>query len=300
MASRKKIQKQLLIALVFLYNISCIRENQHDISQNSSKEDSNLTIYDILDAPANRKILFYPRKTQSAPVPPARDFMIPSYDGIKIHARFHLFNPVFPTILLFHGNGETVSDYDDLARVYSQAGINLFAAEYREYGFSEGTAGVFNMEKDALSVADFFTSLMKKNYPKSQLFIMGRSLGGASAVRIAAEKGSGFKGLILESTFSDAVPVLEFLRVKMGSKKDEIRSYFSAPSYLAKTHLPVLILHGTADSLIPVSHAKANYEFLVQSRGIHPNAELVLLNEAAHNNTMFHPDYFIKLMGFVK
>jgi pimeloyl-ACP methyl ester carboxylesterase len=141
---------------------------------------------------------------------------------------------------------------------------------------------------------------MKKKYPKSDLYIMGRSLGGLSAVHIAAARESAFKGLILESTFSDAVPVLEHIRIQMGSKKEEIRNYFLIKEQLKGLKLSILILHGTSDSLIPFSHGQDNYKSLISSGRNQKDVVFVPLEGAEHNNTMHHPDYFIKLMEFVK
>ena len=50
-----------------------------------------------------------------------------------------------PTILFFYGNGETAADYDNIAPIYNQVGLNFFVADYRGYGQSGGSPSFCSM-----------------------------------------------------------------------------------------------------------------------------------------------------------
>jgi alpha-beta hydrolase superfamily lysophospholipase len=68
--------------------------------------------------------------------------------GVDVGARFHMAANTGVNILFFHGNGEIVSDYDELGPVYNQMGINFLAIDYRGYGRSTGQPTVSAMMKD--------------------------------------------------------------------------------------------------------------------------------------------------------
>ena len=62
--------------------------------------------------------LFHPRK--SFQEMDEKDMLIEVAKDVKIGVRFHLIDKSFPTLLFFHGNGEIVTDYDDIGQIYNQ------------------------------------------------------------------------------------------------------------------------------------------------------------------------------------
>ena len=76
--------------------------------------------YSKLDQPKVLQALFHPRHEARSTPPPhnAVDVDIPVDKGIQVHARFHLASEEDPNILFFHGNGEIVSDYDEIGPFY--------------------------------------------------------------------------------------------------------------------------------------------------------------------------------------
>jgi alpha-beta hydrolase superfamily lysophospholipase len=107
--------------------------------------------YSKLDQPEVLQILFHPRREAENMPPPANvfDSGIPVAAGVRIHARFHLAGREEPNILFFHGNGEIVSDYDDVGPFYTKTGMNFLAVDYRGYGKSSGSPSVTSMLQDA-------------------------------------------------------------------------------------------------------------------------------------------------------
>ena len=83
--------------------------------------------------------LFFPRPDVSACPAGAVDLRVP-VSGATLHLRLHPSADARCTVLLFHGNGEVVADYDDYARSYARAGATLAVVDFRGYGASTGTS----------------------------------------------------------------------------------------------------------------------------------------------------------------
>jgi len=58
-------------------------------------------------------------------------------------------------VCFFHGNGEIVADYDEMAPVYTRMGINFLPVDYRGYGRSTGTPTITAMMSDCRRIFDF-------------------------------------------------------------------------------------------------------------------------------------------------
>lgn len=232
-------------------------------------------------------ILFYPRRASRTAPLHARDFDIPAGDGVKIGARWHRFNPDWPDVLLFHGNGENVADYDDVAADYRGLELNLFVVDFRGYGWSTGHPSLSSLEPDALAVAEFFLRKREKGPPP---FLMGRSLGSASACSVARAKGDRFRGLIIESGFADFMHLLRRRGIDLGAREKDIQARYSNVRKLSGLKLPLLVLHGGADKLIPASHGRDLAAAI-------PGARLEIIEEAGHNNLLFFPERYFGAIG---
>jgi pimeloyl-ACP methyl ester carboxylesterase len=112
------------------------------------------------------------------------------------------------------------------------------------------------------------------------IVVMGRSLGSASALEIAAAYPEQTAGLIIESGFADVVALLERLGARLPAERPE-DSVLRQEQKIALYKGPTLIIHGTADIIIPVADADA---LLAAS----PSAakRLVKIRGAGHNNLM--------------
>lgn len=93
--------------------------------------------------------LFYPRRDFTPCPQGAFDFFVPVDQGVSISCRFYLRDKAWPQILYFHGNGEVVSDYDEIAPFYHARRINLIVADFRGYGASDGSPTFTNLVQDA-------------------------------------------------------------------------------------------------------------------------------------------------------
>ena len=153
----------------------------------------------VLDQPAISMNSFYPRKGWTATPAGAEDISIPVADGIMVSGRFFPAGTAQPTILFFYGNGETAPDYDNIAPLYNQIGVNFLVADYRGYGRSDGFPSFTAMLADSAKVLDYASSLLEERDYTGPMFVMGRSMGRHAAFELSANCGDRLLGVIIES-----------------------------------------------------------------------------------------------------
>lgn len=165
-------------------------------------------------------------------------------DGVTLHAR-HWKNPEAKfTLLYFSGNGEELGALASYLPEYVKAGFSVVTYEYRGYGHTAGTPSEANCYADARLLLDW---LKQNGTPPERVIAFGFSLGGGSATELARREP--LAGLILEGTFVSAYRVMTRWPILLGD-------LFQNERKLREVRCPVLILHGTADPVIPVWHGE--------------------------------------------
>ena len=235
-----------------------------------------------LDQPRSLQYIFHPRK-ENASHPPAGavDYAIKVAEGVTIGCRFYIASLKAPSILFFHGNGEIVGDYDDIGPAYNQYGLNLLAVDYRGYGTSSGTPTVTAMLKDSHVLFKAVQEWLKKKGMQGKLWIMGRSLGSASALELASEYETDTAGLIIESGFAYTVPLLDFLGVDTKALNITEADCFRHIEKIKAVRKPTLIIHAQHDQFIPISDAE---DFLKHSPA--QKKALKIIPRADHNTIL--------------
>ena len=212
--------------------------------------------YSLMDQPGITQYLFHPRKDLAPPSLESLDCFVPVEKDISVNVRFHMNKNDSPTILFFHGNGEIISDYDDLAPVYHQFNINFIIADYRGYGKSTGVPTASTMISDAHTVFKFVRDWLKNNEYTGPIIIMGRSLGSASALEIAANYSAEISGLIIESGFASTVKLLMRLGIPASQMGLTEKNGFNNLLKISHFMKPTLIIHAQNDLIIPISDAE--------------------------------------------
>lgn len=239
--------------------------------------------YSKLDQPEVLQRIFHPQRETHAARPPAHavDNGITVDEGVRIHARFHLAGKEDPNILFFHGNGEIVSDYDAVGPFYTKYGMNLLVADYRGYGKSSGSPTVTNMLEDAHIIFETVTDWLAATSRTGPLLIMGRSLGSAAALELAAEHAGDIAGLIIESGFATTLPLLMKLGVDVERLGITEEDGFRNVRKIATFNKPTLIIHGQYDEIIPVNSAA-----ILQAQSPARIKELQIVPGAMHNTIL--------------
>jgi len=240
--------------------------------------------------------IFYPREDSTLCPENAFDLLAPVDDHVSIHCRFYIGNQKWPWILFFHGNGEVVSDYDEIAPLYHQRRFNLIVADYRGYGNSNGVPTLTDLVQDAHAILREIKKELSKRGLRSDLWIMGRSLGSISAFELAYRYQDAIRGLIIESGFPSVVRIIMHLGVPIHEVNLE-KIDQECLEMIHKIFIPTLIIHGERDTLVPLREAKDIFNHLGTDK-----KELLIIPSANHNDIMLvgFQKYFDAIQRFIE
>jgi uncharacterized protein len=236
------------------------------------------------------KLLFYPTQFPAGDWQPRglnfEDVAFTASDGTKLHGWFCPCEPPKAVVLYAHGNGGNLSfDASLLRLLQQQLRVAVFAFDYRGYGKSEGVPTIEGALDDARSARAWLAQRAKVK--ESDVVLMGRSLGGAVVVQLAAD--SQPRGLVLESTFSSLKEVAghHFPRLAWLVPKDELNSTTKLATYDG----PLLHSHGDADETIPFAQGE---KLFAAAQG---RKDFVRIPGGNHNDPL-PSDYYQRLDRF--
>lgn len=178
-------------------------------------------------------------------------------DGPRLHAWFFPAETNSPrahlAVLFSHGNAGNLSHRLDSYALLLDLGLSVFAYDYRGYGHSAGRPSEEGTYLDALAAHAW---LRARGFAATNVIAYGESLGGGVATELALREPLG--GLILQSTFTSipdlGAELFPWLPAHtLGTIKYDTRRR------LPRVHVPVLVVHGRGDSLVPFHHAEQNF-----------------------------------------
>jgi pimeloyl-ACP methyl ester carboxylesterase len=115
------------------------------------------------------------------------------------------------TVVFFHDNAGNIGirlDYFEM--LFRRVNVNVICVGYRGYGHSKGRPTEAGLQLDANTIVNYIKSSPKVN--KDRVFLIGKSLGGAVALHLLASlKEPVFKGVIIESTFTNVSEMVDIL-----------------------------------------------------------------------------------------
>jgi alpha-beta hydrolase superfamily lysophospholipase len=259
----------------------------------------------LLDRPEILEVIFpivyspfYLSYNLSFSSPDVTGYPIEVEEGVKINCGFWVSGKEDPSILYFHGNGETVVSHEWIAPFYNQRGINLFVADYRGYGSSDGKPTIANMLSDAHAIFKGFKEIISKEGFKKSFFLMGRSLGSLPAIELAFNHQDEISGLLIESgTANNFRRLWSYLGLTEKEAAFSEESLFLNKVKARQVHKPTLIIHGEDDELISVKEG----EELYQNSGAQDKSILIIPG-VGHNDIMIVKQslYFDTIEEFVK
>jgi len=238
-----------------------------------------------IDNPIVNSGIFFPRP-EAGGTPPtgARDFFVEAGPGARIHVRMHPHPEGIgsrPVVLHFHGNGEIVSDYDDLAPAYHSAGASVCFADFRGYGQSSGSPSIRALVADAHPILDGTLRILREERHDGPIAVMGRSLGSAPAIELASARSADVSGLIVESGFARTMPLLALLGIPTAMLGLAELEGDDNEDRMGRVTIPVLLIHAEDDMIVPLWHAERNL-VRVPSQA----KRLVVIPGADHNDIM--------------
>jgi len=235
---------------------------------------------EALDRPEILQFIFYPRRDffEKSAANNVIAGSIPVDETVTVSYCFYFSDKKHPNILFFHGNGETASDYEPIGSIYNQIGVNLFVADYRGYGRSGGEPTLTNMIKDTHPIFEGFKRMLGEKEFSGNLFLMGRSLGSASAIELASHYQSQLTGLIIESGFANLFNLFKYLGFPLKSLGIDVPETPYSIELIRKISLPTLVMHGEYDQIVPVEEGKALYESIAAK-----DKRLIIIPGVDHN-----------------
>jgi hypothetical protein len=180
-------------------------------------------------------------------------------------------------VVLFHGNAGNISHRAQKARQMIDAGLGVYLVEYRGYGGNPGRPTEEGLYHDARAVLRALQG--KHRISPDHMIFYGESLGTGVAVQMASELKP--KLVVLEAPFASAADVAKvhypFLPVDL-----LMQDRFDSIEKIKTVKVPVYIVHGDEDNVIPLSQAQKLFE-----AANHPK-EINVINGGGHSDLYDH------------
>ena len=191
-----------------------------------------------------------------------KEIEIPTSGGEKLSA-WHIHSRTkapLGTVIHYHGNAENMTSHATFIYWLAQSGYDVYTFDYRGYGRSPGKVSRRSTLEDGQAALTYVASQAAPN----DLFILGQSLGGAIATFSAANVNvPHLRAMIIDSSFGSypgiaSKKLSQFWRtlpfqwlgpILISSLGDPI-------SEIEKIKIPLLFVHGDADSEVPISEGK--------------------------------------------
>lgn len=203
----------------------------------------------LLLACAN-SLIYHPHSEQVAPnFADTQAVRIETEDGERLVAWYRAPAEGQPIFLFFDGSGGRPQIWEGRWRRISEGGTGFVAVYYRGYSGSTGRPSERGLHLDARAGYDW---LIAQGYAADDIVIHGFSLGSGVAVQLAAERPA--RALILEAPFMgvDDVAAAHFTSFAPMLIHDQ----FPSRDVIADVHMPILIAHGDADTVIPFAQGE--------------------------------------------
>jgi uncharacterized protein len=199
---------------------------------------------------AQRSFIYFPDPLRTSPaaagLPYVAEVGIATPDGERLVAWYGKARPGQPTILYFHGNGGSLALRAETMRKYLEHGRGMLMMAYRGYSGSSGSPSEAANVADAKLAYDW---LVRSGVKPDDIILYGESLGSGVAIQVAREKKVA--GLVLDSPYTSirelASAAYRWLPVEL-----LLRDRYESIRYIGDVHVPVFVLHGEADDIVPV------------------------------------------------
>ena len=205
-----------------------------------------------------RQAIFSPMRDNprwfSAPLEGTEEYDVKIANGETLHFWYvaQPRNRNAPTVLYLHGarwnlNGSVFR----MSRWYDM-GFNVLAVDYR--GFGKSTEILPSEESARADTRIAFDELIRRQPDPALRYVYGHSLGGALAVDLASTfpEPEPVAGVIIESTFTSIPDVVREMRWGwLPGISLAVTQPFDSVSKIERVKAPLLVVHGTADGIVP-------------------------------------------------
>ena len=194
-------------------------------------------------------------------------------NGVSIAARVIGVPKKKKVIMYCHGNAEDMTSIDGRFDGLIGKGYAIATFDYPGYGLSDGSPSETGCYRNAHRLYDWL--LNDRGFAAKDIVVVGYSIGTGVATELAATRDVG--GLWLEAAYLSAPRVVTRIRLL---PIDPFPNF----ERIMDVKCPIVMLHGTGDSIIPYSHGRQLYDLAPSPKWFIP------VDDAGHTD-------FIDIMG---
>lgn len=211
-------------------------------------------------------------------------------------------------MVFFCGNaGNPTHRFTNVERVVDWVGVNVLLVGYRGYGRGTGNPTQEGLETDGKAALDWLLEAAPASeqhpawdpsFDRDNIFVFGRSLGGAVAVSLASDPRYGglFRGLILENTFTSIPDMVDVVFPIFKPLKFLCTEIWPSSQRIPSVQHPILFLSSSKDELVPPAHLERLFELADQASF----KRLVKFTHGEHMNLWTFPGYYQYLREFIQ
>lgn len=246
----------------------------------------------------NQHMPFIEKRKEAMLAQPHEDVFIKSEDGLKLHATFFPGKQEGKTVICFHGyTSEGMKDYIGLSGYYLERGYSMLLVDERAHGQSEGTYIGFGC-KDRWDALKWIEWVIQTCGEQVQILLHGTSMGGATVLMTSGLSLPGqVKGIISDCAFTSPkyvfthvlhsmyhlpafplIPITDWINKK---RADYGMDECNAAREVRKAKVPILMIHGKADTFVPVSMCQEIYDNCASPK------KLLVVPGAAHAESYY-------------
>jgi hypothetical protein len=247
-----------------------------------------------------RRFIYFPSREPLAgwqpPGAASEECAFRAADGTRLHGWWHPGQGAGdpsprPVLLWCHGNAGNITHREHNLRLVAARGLAALLFDYRGYGRSEGRPSEHGLYADAEGAYDYLVH--ERRVEPERIVCFGRSLGAAVALHLALTRPAA--GLVMESPFRSA-PAMARAKVPFLPVWLLMRTRFGNEARVRDLAVPLLVIHGDGDRLIPIEHGRALFEAAPEPKGFY------VIEGAGHNDTYLAggQSYFERLERFCR
>lgn len=200
------------------------------------------------------------------------EFNLKTDDGAKLNAlHFTVDNPK-GVVLYFHGNAGELSRWALVTQKFVDMQYDVLVMDYRTYGKSTGQLS----EKALYNDAQLFYDYALERYAEDKIVVYGRSLGTTFAAYVASKNNP--KRLFLEAPFYNLSEVAS-ARFPIYPVSWFLKYRFPTNKFLKDVACPIIIFHGTDDSVVNFENSEMLSEISTQGK-----LSFVKISGGTHHN----------------
>lgn len=189
------------------------------------------------------------------------DVKITTNDGLRLNGWYYpqrelaIHSPPYVVAFFSGADGHRLGRCRELVPIH-EMGLEVVHFDYRGYANNPGSPTEETIADDARRVWAFIREDLGR--PSDRIIVMGESLGGAVATRLAfdmCQSNAPPAALILNSTFTSLTDIAEYHYPWMPVRW-MLRDRFPTVDRIASVTCPVLVFHGEDDRIIPLDHGR--------------------------------------------